>query len=129
MLLVRAASFRPSSSSPYARNQTSSHLRTSQFSLTANNASLNHNMFLQQRFASVMRFTKDHEWIKVDGDKGFVGISDFAQNALGDVVYVDLPEVGRTIKQKDTIVAVESVKVTAISPLPSMIIHLFNKQQ
>lgn len=63
------------------------------------------------RFMSSYKYTKDHEWILVDGKKAKVGISDFAQKALGDVVYVDLPEVGKSFKQKETIVAVESVKV------------------
>jgi glycine cleavage system H lipoate-binding protein len=63
------------------------------------------------RLMSSYKYTKDHEWILVDGKKAKVGISDFAQTALGDVVYVDLPEVGKTFKQKETIVAVESVKV------------------
>ena len=58
-----------------------------------------------------MRFTKDHEWVRIDGNIGTIGISDFAQGELGDVVYVDLPEVGAAFKQKDTLVAVESVKV------------------
>ena len=44
------------------------------------------------------KYTKDHEWIKVTGDTGRVGITDYAQKQLGDVVYLDLPEVGRTLK-------------------------------
>jgi glycine cleavage system H protein len=65
----------------------------------------------QLRFASVTKYTKDHEWVRVEKDIGTVGISDFAQNQLGDVVYVDLPSVGDKFKQKDTLAAVESVKV------------------
>ena len=44
-----------------------------------------------------LKYTKDHEWIRVDGDTGTVGITDFAQQQLGDVVYVELPEVGTTL--------------------------------
>ena len=54
--------------------------------------------FVSKRFASNVRYTKDHEWIRVENGVGVVGITNFAANALGDVVYVDLPEVGRNLK-------------------------------
>ena len=60
-------------------------------------------------------YTKDHEWLMVQGDIGTVGITDFAQRELGDVVYVDLPEVGDTFDAGDPFGSVESVK--AVSPL------------
>jgi glycine cleavage system H protein len=63
------------------------------------------------------KYTKDHEWIKVDGAVGRVGITDFAQKQLGDVVYLDLPQVGRSLKQGDAFGTVESVK--AVSELYS----------
>jgi len=63
------------------------------------------------------KYTKDHEWIKVDGDVGRVGITDFAQKQLGDVVYLDLPAVGRALKQGEAFGTVESVK--AVSELYS----------
>ena len=63
------------------------------------------------------KYTKDHEWIKVDGAVGRVGITDFAQKQLGDVVYLDLPRVGRTLKQGESFGTVESVK--AVSELYS----------
>jgi len=63
------------------------------------------------------KYTKEHEWIKVDGGVGRVGITDFAQKQLGDVVYLDLPQVGRTLKQGETFGTVESVK--AVSELYS----------
>jgi hypothetical protein len=53
-----------------------------------------------RRFASNLKYTKDHEWIKVEGNVGTVGITSFATNALGDLVYVDLPTVGQKFKQK-----------------------------
>ncbi|OAN46574.1 glycine cleavage system protein H [Paramagnetospirillum marisnigri] len=62
---------------------------------------------------SEMRFTKDHEWIKVEGDQGTVGISDYAQHALGDVVFVEVPEPGRTIAKGDEAAVVESVKAAS----------------
>jgi len=63
------------------------------------------------------RYTKDHEWIKVSGETGQVGITDYAQKQLGDVVYLDLPQVGRTLKVGESFGTVESVK--AVSELYS----------
>ncbi len=62
---------------------------------------------------STVRFTKDHEWISVDGGVGTVGITDYAQQQLGDVVYVDLPEVGRKLARNDEAAVVESVKAAS----------------
>jgi len=62
---------------------------------------------------SALRFTKDHEWISVDGDVGTVGISDYAQQQLGDVVYVELPEAGRSLSKGDEAAVVESVKAAS----------------
>ncbi|MES2907116.1 MAG: glycine cleavage system protein GcvH [Pseudomonadota bacterium] len=58
-------------------------------------------------------FTKDHEYIRVSGDTGTIGISDYAQAQLGDVVYVDLPATGKTLKQGDEAAVVESVKAAS----------------
>ena len=58
-------------------------------------------------------FTKDHEWIAVDGDIATVGITDYAQGQLGDVVYVELPAVGKAVKQGDEAAVVESVKAAS----------------
>jgi glycine cleavage system H protein len=63
------------------------------------------------------KYTKDHEWIELEGDKGKVGITDYAQQQLGDVVYVDLPEVGARLKQGQSFGTIESVK--AVSELYS----------
>ena len=57
-----------------------------------------------------LRFSAEHEWVSVDGDRARVGISDFAQDALGDVVYVELPKVGATIAAHATCAEVESTK-------------------
>jgi glycine cleavage system H protein len=59
------------------------------------------------------RFTKDHEYILVDGDIGVVGITNHAQSQLGDVVFVELPEVGRKVKQEEPAGVVESVKAAS----------------
>ncbi|WP_267434498.1 glycine cleavage system protein GcvH [Sphingomonas sp. GM_Shp_1] len=58
-------------------------------------------------------FTEDHEWIDVDGDVGTVGISDYAQGALGDIVFVDVPEEGRELAKGDEAAVVESVKAAS----------------
>jgi glycine cleavage system H protein len=62
---------------------------------------------------STVRYTKDHEWISVDGSIGTVGITDYAQSQLGDVVYVELPEVGKKIAQSGEAAVVESVKAAS----------------
>jgi glycine cleavage system H protein len=62
---------------------------------------------------STVRFTKDHEWISVDGDVGTVGITDYAQQQLGDVVYVELPEVGKKVAKSGEAAVVESVKAAS----------------
>jgi glycine cleavage system H protein len=59
------------------------------------------------------RFTKDHEWIAVDGDRGKVGITDYAQKQLGDVVFVELPEVGRKLQAGEQFGTIESVKAVS----------------
>ena len=63
------------------------------------------------------KYTKDHEWIDVSGDRGTVGITDYAQQQLGDVVYIDLPEVGTKLKAGQSFGTIESVK--AVSELYS----------
>ena len=62
---------------------------------------------------SGLKYSKDHEWVRVEGDVGTVGISDYAQEQLGDVVYVELPEVGRAVAQNEEAAVVESVKAAS----------------
>jgi glycine cleavage system H protein len=62
---------------------------------------------------SALRFTKDHEWVLLDGDLAIVGITDYAQSQLGDVVYVELPEIGRRVEQGKEAAVVESVKAAS----------------
>jgi glycine cleavage system H protein len=59
------------------------------------------------------RYTKEHEWIKVDGNIGTIGITDYAQNSLGDIVFVDLPKVGDTVEAAKSFGSVESVKAVS----------------
>jgi glycine cleavage system H protein len=60
-----------------------------------------------------LRFTKDHEWIRLEGDVATIGITDHAQNALGDVVFVDRPEAGRVVTEGEAVSVVESVKAAS----------------
>jgi glycine cleavage system H protein len=62
---------------------------------------------------SKLRFTKDHEWIRVDGDTATVGISTYAQEQLGDVVFVELPDAGKTVTKGGEAAVVESVKAAS----------------
>lgn len=59
------------------------------------------------------RYTRDHEWIRLDGDTATVGITDYAQEQLGDIVYVELPEVGRALEKGAEFCVVESVKAAS----------------
>jgi glycine cleavage system H protein len=61
----------------------------------------------------MMKFTKDHEWVSVDGDTALVGITAYAANALGDVVFVEVPDVGKSVKTGDGFAVVESVKAAS----------------
>lgn len=60
-----------------------------------------------------IRYTKDHEWVSLDGAVATVGITDHAQQALGDIVFVDLPDPGREVEQGDAVAVVESVKAAS----------------
>lgn len=60
-----------------------------------------------------LRYTKDHEWVRVDGDTATIGVTDFAAGQLGDVVFVDLPAAGKAIEQFATFGVVESVKAVS----------------
>ncbi|HLT01640.1 MAG TPA: glycine cleavage system protein GcvH [Geminicoccaceae bacterium] len=75
---------------------------------------------------SDVRYTKEHEWIRVDGDVATVGISDYAQQQLGDVVFVELPEVGRQVSQGGSMAVVESVKAASdvYAPLSGEVVEI-----
>ncbi|MEE8443857.1 MAG: glycine cleavage system protein H, partial [Alphaproteobacteria bacterium] len=62
---------------------------------------------------SGLRFSREHEWVEVDGEIATIGISDYAQQQLGDVVFVELPDVGKTVSRGDEIAVVESVKAAS----------------
>ncbi|MBN2557309.1 MAG: glycine cleavage system protein GcvH [Clostridia bacterium] len=65
-----------------------------------------------------LKYSKDHEWVGVDGDAAYVGITNYAQIQLGDIVYVELPEVGIEIDKDEVVCAVESVKTAADILMP-----------
>ncbi len=74
---------------------------------------------------SDIKFTEDHEWISVEGDTGTVGITNYAQEQLGDIVFVELPEAGKELAKGDEVAVVESVKTASeiYSPLTGEVIE------
>lgn len=70
-------------------------------------------------------YTEDHEWVEVDGDTGTVGISDYAQSQLGDIVFVETPDEGKTVSKGDDVAVVESVKAASdvYSPVSGTVIE------
>jgi glycine cleavage system H protein len=64
-------------------------------------------------YPTELKYTKDHEWVRVTGDVAEVGITDYAQQQLGDVVFVELPEVGRTLQAGESFGTIESVKAVS----------------
>ena len=73
-----------------------------------------------------LKYTKEHEWVRIDGDTGTVGITNFAQQQLGDVVYVDLPEVGTTLTAGQAFGTIESVKAVSelFAPLTGEVVEV-----
>ena len=73
-----------------------------------------------------LKYTKDHEWLKMEGDIAVIGISDFAQDALGDVVFITLPEVGDTVTAGEALGDVESVKAVSDvnSPVTGVVVAI-----
>ena len=93
-------------------------------SLDSNHRVTSHNVFLW--FILFLNHTTAHEYIKVDGDIGTVGISDFAQKSLGDIVFVDLPEVGDEFDKGDSFGSVESVKAASdvYAPISGTVVEI-----
>jgi glycine cleavage system H protein len=77
-------------------------------------------------FPNELKYTSEHEWIRVEGNIGIVGITDFAQNELGDIVYVDIPVLGKTIAQNEVFGSIETVKVVSdlFSPVSGKVIEV-----
>ena len=64
-------------------------------------------------FPEELKYTKEHEWVRIDGDTGIVGITDYAQGELGDIVFVELPAKGKRVKQGETFGTIEAVKAVS----------------
>ncbi|RZM20225.1 MAG: glycine cleavage system protein GcvH, partial [Pedobacter sp.] len=64
-------------------------------------------------FPSEVKYTKDHEWVRVEGNEAYVGITDFAQRELGDIVYIDINTIGEEVKKDDVFGTVEAVKTVS----------------
>src|SRR5688572_24440953 len=77
-------------------------------------------------FPADRRYTKEHEWVRVEGDRGTIGITDYAQKQLGDVVYLELPEVGRKLEPHGSFGTVESVKAVSelFSPVAGEVVEV-----
>jgi glycine cleavage system H protein len=73
-----------------------------------------------------LRFTQDHEWIKIEGKQAIIGITDYAQDELGDIVYIELPEVGVEVSSMEEITEIESTKTTApvLAPVGGKIVEI-----
>ena len=78
---------------------------------------------------SELKYTKDHEWVKTEGDNAIIGITDFAQSALGDIVFVELPESGKVLNNHETFGVVESIKSVSdlYSPLSGTVVETNNE--
>ena len=77
-------------------------------------------------FPDKYKYTKDHEWVSLDGDTGTIGITDYAQKELGDIVFVELPEVGQELKSGETLGNIESVKAVSelFSPVSGTVVEV-----
>jgi glycine cleavage system H protein len=77
----------------------------------------------QYQIPEDLKYTKEHEWVKIEDSLALVGITDYAQHQMGDITYVDLPEIGRQVAQMGELCVIESVKVAAdvYSPLAGLV--------
>nr|WP_294896490.1 glycine cleavage system protein GcvH [uncultured Pedobacter sp.] len=80
-------------------------------------------------FPAELKYTKDHEWIKVEGNEAYVGITAFAQRELGDIVYIDINTLGTEVKEGDVFGTVEAVKTVSdlFMPLTGTVLEINNK--
>lgn len=80
-------------------------------------------------FPSELKYTKDHEWIRVEGSEAYVGITDFAQRELGDIVYLDIKPIGNELRQEDVFGTVEAVKTVSdmFMPVAGKVIEINSK--
>ena len=78
------------------------------------------------KIPSELKYSKEHEWVKVEGNKAFIGVTDYAQNALGNIVFVELPEKDAEMNVEDVLGAVESVKAASDinSPVSGTVVNI-----
>ncbi|MFH1428622.1 MAG: glycine cleavage system protein GcvH [Candidatus Margulisiibacteriota bacterium] len=86
---------------------------------------------MSQEFPADIMYSKEHEWVKIDGENALIGITDYAQEEMGDVVFVELPELGKDIEQMEELGVVESVKTisTVYSPVSGEVLEINEKLQ
>ena len=79
-------------------------------------------------FSAEKKYTKEHEWVEIDGDIATVGITNHAQESLGDIVFIDLPTVGKEVKSNDEICVIESVKAASdiYAPIDGEVVEINN---
>lgn len=82
-------------------------------------------------FPEKLKYTKDHEWIRVEGNVGYVGITEYAQGELGDIVFVELPAIGKKVEQRQAFGTVEAVKAVSdlYSPVTGEVLEVNKKIQ
>jgi len=76
-----------------------------------------------------LKYTKEHEWVKINGDEAVIGVTDYAQSELGDIIFIELPSIGDIFQENDVIGTIEAVKTVAdiFSPLVGKIIEINNE--
>ena len=81
---------------------------------------------MTQKIPADLKYTKDHEWTKIENDHAVIGITDFAQSALGDIVFVELPELGKTLSSHQAFGVVESIKSVSdlYSPVSGTVVEV-----
>jgi glycine cleavage system H protein len=81
---------------------------------------------MEYEFPDDLKYMKSHEWVRIEGDTATIGITDYAQHQLGDIVYVELPEIGRTIEKESIAGEIESVKAVGeiLMPLSGEIVEI-----
>ncbi|GAG71132.1 unnamed protein product [marine sediment metagenome] len=81
---------------------------------------------MEYEFPDDLKYMKTHEWVRIEGDTATIGITDYAQHQLGDIVYVELPEIGRTLEKESSAGEIESVKAVGeiLMPLSGEIVEI-----
>src|SRR5699024_8055332 len=79
---------------------------------------INHQFFSAMNIPANLKYSNDHEWVRVEGNEAFIGITDFAQSQLGDIVFVDVPTVGESLDQNEVFGSIDAVKTVSDAFLP-----------